>query len=148
MQHDLRTEIDIDAAPETVWEVLTRLDRYGEWNPFIVASQGDAVIGERLTNRMRPPGGKEVTFRPVVTVVEPTETFEWFGRLVLPGLFDGRHRFELSPTEAGGTHLVQSEKFTGLLVRFARKSLDAGTASGFDAMNVALKDRAEVARRP
>jgi hypothetical protein len=145
MQHDLHTEIDIDASPETVWQILTDFGRYEEWNPFIVSSEGAAVLGERLTNRMQPPGGKGITFKPTVTAVEPKETFEWLGRLVLPGVFDGRHRFELTATESGGTHLVHSEKMTGVLVRFMRKSLDTQTLSGFEAMNAALKVRAEAA---
>ncbi len=38
MQHVLHTEIDIEAPPETVWRILTDLERYGEWNPFVVSS--------------------------------------------------------------------------------------------------------------
>jgi hypothetical protein len=145
MQHDLRTEIDIDASPETVWEILTDFDSYAEWNPFIVSSTGNPVLGERLTNRMQPPGGKATTFKPTVTEVEPNQAFEWLGRLGVPGVFDGRHRFELSEAEAGGTRLVHSETMSGVLVPFMRKSLDTTTLSGFRAMNDALKARAEAA---
>ena len=56
------------------------------------------------------------------------------------GLFDGRHRFELTPTPAG-THLVQSESFSGVLVRPLRGFLDGGTLAGFRAMNEALRRR-------
>lgn len=49
-------------------------------------------------NRLQPAGGREATFKPSVTVVEPNTTFEWLGRFGLPGIFDGRHRFELTPT--------------------------------------------------
>ena len=44
---------------------------------------------------------------------------------------------------ATGTRLVQSEFVDGMLVRVMRKSLDTNTKSGFEAMNVALKARAE-----
>lgn len=142
MQHEIRTEIDIDAAPEVVWQVLTDLDRYRDWNPFITSSVGKTAVGETLVNRMEPPGGKPMTFKPRVTVVEEASVFEWLGKLGLPGLFDGRHRFELETTPSG-TRLTQHELFSGLLVRLMRKSLDGNTRAGFEAMNVALKERAE-----
>lgn len=148
MRHDLQTEITIDAAPEVVWDVLVDLDRYRDWNPFIVEASGTPAVGERLTNRLQPPGGRAMTFKPVVTEVEPNSVFEWLGRLVLPGIFDGRHRFELEPTSSGGTTVRHSEHFRGVLVRLMRSSLDTTTRAGFEAMNDALKTRAEtVARR-
>ena len=82
-----------------------------------------------------------MTFRPRVTVVEPGVALEWFGRFALPGLFSGRHRFDLSPT-ADGTRLVHSEAFRGGLVPILRASLDGPTQRGFVAMNQALAVRA------
>ncbi|MEM7275424.1 MAG: SRPBCC domain-containing protein [Actinomycetota bacterium] len=143
MRHQLHTEIVIDATPERVWEVLTDLADYHRWNPFVIESAGEVAVGQRLTNRIKPPGGRAQTFRPIVTVAEPAVTFEWLGRLGIPGLFDGRHRFDLEPTAGGGTRLVHREFFGGLLVRFLRSSLDTRVRQGFDAMNQALKDRAE-----
>jgi hypothetical protein len=142
MKHELRTEIDIEASPEDVWMILTDLPRYRDWNPFVVSSHGIVAVGQRLTNRLQPPGGKMRTFKPTVTIVDPPRTFEWLGHLGFPGIVDGRHRFELTATPTG-THLAQIEHFSGLLVRFIRRSLDEDTAAGFNAMNVALKARAE-----
>jgi hypothetical protein len=143
MRHELHTEVTIDAPPETVWAVVTDVNQYSEWNPFIVTATGEAAVGERLINRMQPPGGKAMTFKPTVTEVDVDQTFEWLGRFGLPGVFDGRHRFELSPTPEGGTRVVHREEFSGVLVRFMRKSLDTQTKRGFEEMNTALKIRAE-----
>jgi hypothetical protein len=95
---------------------------------------------------MEPPGGRAVTFRPHVTAVSTASTLEWLGHLGVPGLFDGRHRFDLIPTETG-TRLIQRETFTGLLVRPIRRTLDRGTVAGFEAMNAALRTRVLEARR-
>lgn len=143
MHYELRTEVAIAAPIEVVWATLSDLATYPDWNPFIVSVQGRAEVGERLTNRMQPPGGKAITFKPTVTVVEPAVTLEWLGRLGLPGIFDGRHRFDLAPSEDGGTLVTQSEEFDGVLVRFMRRSLDTKTMAGFEAMNAALKARVE-----
>ena len=142
MAHHLHTEIEIDAAPATVWTILTHLAGYPDWNPFITSSKGVVAPGERLVNRLEPTGGKALTFKPTVTEVDEGRAFEWLGKLGLPGLFDGRHRFELVP-HGHGTRLIQTETFTGLLVPLLRKSLDTGTIAGFRAMNIALKARAE-----
>ena len=138
MRHQLHTDIEIDA----VWAELVDLDSYSEWNPFVISSQGTVAVGEQLTNRMQSPGGKAMTLRPKVTVVEAERVFEWLGHFGLPGIFDGRHRFEIEPT-ATGSRLIQAEAFRGALVRFMRKSLDVQTVKGFEAMNSALKARAE-----
>lgn len=140
--HHLTTSIDIAAPPERVWSILVDLDRYTAWNPFIRSASGAVTVGARLAVRLHPPGGRPMTFRPTVTTAEPPRRFEWLGHLVVPGLFDGRHRFDLEPS-ATGTRLTQSEDFTGLLVPVLRRALDGPTRAGFEAMNAALKARAE-----
>ncbi len=143
MKHQLRTDIDIDSPPEAVWEILTDLERYEDWNPFIESAEGEVAVGATLSARLQPPGGRAMTFKPTVTEAEFAAAFEWLGRLGLPGIFDGRHRFELEATPSGGTHLVHTEHFSGVLVRFMRTSLDTQTVEGFRLMNDAVKGRAE-----
>jgi len=146
MRYQLQSDIEIEAPPAVVWSVLTDLDGYADWNPFVVSSQGSVAVGEKLINRMQQPGGKVMTFRPKVTEVEPERVFEWLCRLGFPGVFDGRHRFEIQPTPTG-SRLTQSEEFSGVLVRFMKKSLDTKTMQGFEEMNTALKTRAEAQAR-
>ena len=45
MRHQLHTEIEIDAPTETVWETLTKLENYPNWNPFIVSAEGTVAVG-------------------------------------------------------------------------------------------------------
>ena len=142
------TGIDIEASPDRVWEALTDLSDYHNWNPFVVTASGQVEVGSQLEVRIAPPGGGEMTFRPVVTEATYPMAFEWLGSLGVPGVFDGRHRFELEPVEAG-TRLVHSEEFTGILVPVLVRLLGQKTRLGFEAMNVAMKDRVEAkAHRP
>lgn len=145
MRLEIRTEIDIDASPQVVWNVLTELSDFHDWNPFMTSADGHVAEGERLDIRIEPPGAKAMTFEPVVTVVEDAQVLEWLGSTRVPGIFDGRHRFELTPSPSSGTRFVNSEKFSGFLVRFMRRSLDENSRQGFELMNAALKTRAEAA---
>ena len=131
--------IDIDAPADTVWAVVTDFARYPEWNPFMTIA-GKPSDGESLEVTIRP-GKRTMTFKPTVLAHEPGRQLQWRGRLILPGIFDGEHRFRVEPTGAG-SRFVQQERFTGLLVPFLGGMLK-DTSLGFVAMNAALKRRAE-----
>lgn len=138
----LSSTIEISASPDAVWAVLTDQSAFPEWNPFITTFAGELALGERLQVQIAPPGRRGMTFRPRVTAVEPGHRLEWLGRFVMRGLFDGRHSFELVALPDSGTRLIQSETFSGLLVRLSGSMLDS-TLEGFEAMNEAVKQRVE-----
>lgn len=141
----IETEIEIDAPVETVWEVITDLDAYHEWNPFIPTASGDPRVGERIRIRVEPPGSFGGTFRPRVEVHEPNRRLVWLGRLGLPGLFDGRHELAAESLSESRTRFVQRETFSGLLVPlFFRED---AVRRGYESMNAALKERAETRER-
>jgi hypothetical protein len=140
--------IDIDARPERVWQVLTDLSVYPEWNPFILRAEGRVQVGDGLTLRMRPVGGRAATFRPtVVEATEPTH-LRWKGRLGVPKVLDADHEFRIEALPNGRTRLTQDEHFSGLLVPLVARSLERGTLPAFAATNAALKERAEKALTP
>jgi hypothetical protein len=143
MAKQLRTQVDVDATPERVWQVLTDFAAYPQWNPFIVRAEGDARRGERLTLRMQPAGGRAVTFRPTVLEAAPGRRLRWLGNLLVNGVFDGEHSFTIEPLGEGRARLVQQEDFRGLLVPLMARSLDRRTLPAFEQMNQALKHRAE-----
>jgi hypothetical protein len=143
MAKQLRSEIDVHATPERVWQVLTDFAAYQQWNPFIIRADGEARRGRRLTLRMQPAGGRATTFRPTVLEAAQGRELRWLGRLLVPGLFDGEHRFTIRPLGDGQVRLVQQEDFRGLLVPLLAGSLDRRTLPAFEQMNQALKRRAE-----
>lgn len=139
---ELVTETVIDASPETVWETLLDFESYPEWNPFMRVT-GRPNPDATLVVEMHPPGKRASTFRPTVTYVEEAVEFRWLGHLFVPGIFDGEHRFELSDLGDGRTRFTQAETFRGVLVRVINGWLGDATREGFEAMNEALKRRAE-----
>jgi hypothetical protein len=143
MAKRLRTEIDIRATPERVWQILTDFDAYPEWNPFLVRATGTPRPGQRLTLRMQPVGGRAMTFRPTVLDATPGRRLRWLGRVLLPGLFDGEHSFTIDPLGEGNVRLIHAEEFRGILVPLLWRSLQRRTLPAFERMNQALRTRAE-----
>lgn len=127
----ITSTIEIDAGPEQVWQALTAGGM--EWNPFITSITGPLKVGGKLRVTFR----RGVTFRPVVTAIKPSELLEWVGKVGISGIFDGRHRFEISDTKGGRTQLTQSEEFSGILVPLLGRMITKTNAE-FDEMNAAL----------
>ena len=139
---ELRTEIEFEGTPQEVWDVLADLPAYAEWNPFIKKIDGEAKTGAKLEVRMEPEGERAMTFRPTVLSAEPGRELRWLGHLLVPGIFDGEHRWLIEDAGAGKVRFTQSERFGGILVPFLWKKLrDGGTAKGFRDMNEALARR-------
>ena len=139
---ELRTQIEIQASPESVWGILTDFARFAEWNP-LMNLEGPVSEGAKLRLRLGSPGKKVMELRPTVTRVIPNRELRWLGRLVLPGIFDGEHIFQIEPGTDGKVRFVHRENFSGILVPFFWKRLDSEVRKGFEDMNEALKARAE-----
>lgn len=132
--------VQIEAPPMAVWAILADLGRYQDWNPLFREASGEVGIGKRIRLRsVHPASGRTMTIRPKIVAAEPGAELRWVSSL--PGIISGEHNFALSPAD-GGTQLVQSESYRGLLVPFSGKTFAAAQAS-FRALNEALKKRVE-----
>jgi len=140
---ELYSEIRIRASPGRIWEILTDFPAYPDWTPFIREIAGRIEEGVRITADLRPPGGTGMKIHPVILKVVPERELRWRGSLFVHGLFDGEHVFEIRPTGGDSCLFVQHEYFSGLLLPLLENLLKNSTAEGFDAMNRALKARAE-----
>lgn len=99
-----------DAPRFIVWEVLSDLDRWPEWNPSIRSMylQGPLREGARFDWNA---GGLPV--RSIVQQFEPDSRIAWTGRS--PGI-RARHLWHLSD-EGPGTRIETAESFSGWLAR-------------------------------
>lgn len=140
---NIRTEIDIDASAERVWNLLTDFASFPEWNPFIRSAIGKAKSGERIEINLQPAGARSMKFKPVIIKAEPNHELRWLGHLWIHGLFDGEHIFTIEPLGVNRVHFIQQELLSGLLVPIFSHSLETNTKRGFEEMNHALKVRAE-----
>ena len=140
---ELNTEIEIKASSEAVWNLLTDTFRFPEWNPFIRRLRGELKVGQKLAVYIQPSGVRGMEFKPVVLKVEPHRELRWLGHLIIPGLFDGEHIFQIEPLGSGRVRFRQREIFSGILVPLLKNSLETDTHRGFNEMNQKLKELAE-----
>ena len=139
---ELSTEIEFDGTPQEVWTTLTDLQTYPQWNPFIEKIDGELTVGAKLDVRLQPADERGITMHPTVLAAEPGRELRWIGHLMIPGIFDGEHRFLIEEAGPGRVRFTQSERFGGIMVPLLWKKLrDGGTAKGFRAMNEALARR-------
>lgn len=136
------TQIEIDAPPEAVWDVLADTARYAEWNPYHVKVHGPLRVGEDLDVLIVKPNGDQVELAPTVMRIEPPRELTWGGGI--HGLFFGEHAFLIEPLDTARSLFVQKEEFKGLFVPFA--SLGS-IEEGYNQMNEALKQRVEAPPR-
>ncbi len=135
------TKIEIDAPATVVWDVLTDVGSWPEWDPYCdgVETKGPLALGRKLKafSKLSPGRG----FSVKVTELELGHRMVWTGGMPL-GLFKGQRTYALTPL-GGGTYFEMSEVFTGPMLKLIAKSIPDMTEA-FDAFAGGLKARAEV----
>ena len=137
-----RHEIEIKASAEDVWQVLTDLDAYAEWNPLLYQAAGKVVVGEKVALSAKT-ASNDMNFTCSVTHVEENQEFAWKFHVGLPFLFRGEHIFRIEPLDEQRVRFIDQEIFNGLLVPLQAKDLATNAKDGMIAMGEALKDRVE-----
>lgn len=141
-QRELKAEIEIAAAPERVWKILTDFSAYSIWNPYIYPAKGEARAGAQLELTLHP-GPKTITFQPIVLAAEPNRELRWFGRTFASGVFDREQSFTIETIDPHRVRLTSRELIKGFLTPFIGGLLD-DTQRGLEIMNQALRARADL----
>lgn len=140
---EVRSEIEINSYPESVWKILTDFATYDQWNPFINQIIGLPTEGSKIDIYIETPSGKNRKYSPTITKVEEGRELRWFGKSSLPGFLNAEHIFTIEELHPESVRFIQREVFDGLLTRLFGKGLDKDVMQGFQDMNEALKKRAE-----
>ena len=137
-----RNEIEIQSTQQRVWEVLTDLGKYPEWNPLLCRAKGKLIIGEKV-NLTAKSASNEMNLLCTVLTVEPNRQFSWKFHVVFPFLFRGEHIFKIEPIDEHKVRFIDREVFHGLLVPLQAKNLEMNAKPAMIAMGKALKARVE-----
>ncbi|MHB1729988.1 MAG: SRPBCC family protein [Leptospirillum sp.] len=89
MAREIETTIDIHAPVVDIWQILTDLQRYGEWNPLVVQAAGSLTVGQRLELSVQLPGSRPTHFSPMLIALVPEREIRWIGVLGVAALFAG-----------------------------------------------------------
>ncbi len=138
------TEIEIAAPPSKVWNILIDINQWQEWNPTINASQGYASPGS--THNITMIGESEGTngpkYNPKIIKLDKPNYFHWRAHMLAGFIFTNDKTIELKETSTG-TKIIHSEIFKGMLVPLFSGQMNKGVPPILNAMNKALKERAE-----
>jgi hypothetical protein len=132
------SEIEIDAAPEAAWEVLTAVGSWPDWNPDVKSVSVGGAIHEGTEFRWKAGAG---TITSTVEHVDAPRRIVWTGtsfgiKAIHVHTFEGRSRSTLVRTE---------ESFDGLLARLFRgrlqRTLDATLESELRHLKAEVEQR-------
>lgn len=140
---EVRSDVEVNSDPDSVWAILTDFAAYDKWNPFINKIIGLPKQGEKIDIYIQTPAGKKRRYSPRITKVEEGRELRWFGKSFLPGFLNGEHIFTIEEMQSGHVRFIQREIFDGLLTRLFGKGFDTDIRQGFIEMNDALKKRVE-----
>lgn len=124
-QVELANEIEIDAPPEKVWEVLVDFEKYPEWNKYYVhmeTFEDELKVGSKLRPHVLIPPDENPTKGTVaISKFDENKCFQIKRSL---GILTAVHTWDLEPTENGGTRVKRCEIVDGCIVGFIKGMLD------------------------
>lgn len=138
-----RTEpLQIDAPVDLVWDILTDLDAYGEWNPLTPEIRTDFTVGSPIDLQV-VTGGKPMEVSATVRAFDPPRLISWggsFGARWLSGFVREQH---LEPLGENSCRYHNVERLSGLLAPMMLLFLGRLTRRNFTSVATELKQRAE-----
>ncbi len=140
----IRSEIEIDAPPEPVFDILTDLARYPEWNPFTPQIDSTLEPGAAVRMRVRLRGDdKLMTQVEYVTANERPHKLCWGADIPLRFLIRADRCQRLERLPGGRTRYICTDDFSGWLTPVVMRFFGPAVQRGFDDCATALKKRAE-----
>ncbi|WP_297624669.1 SRPBCC domain-containing protein [Nocardia sp.] len=138
--------VEIDAPAELVWQVLTDVDKYGEWNPFVPSCQTTLEPGTPIDMQVRLIGPNPRKQREFIFSHTPGKEFSYRMKPV-PGLLRSQRQHILTALDDGRTQYESHFFIAGPLSPLVGGLFGSAMRKGFGGMTDGLKQRAESLRR-
>jgi hypothetical protein len=134
--------LDIDAPAAVVWEVLTDLPRYGEWNPFVIECRSTLVPGDAIDLRVKLRT-KPQNQREWMTEMVAGKRFAYRMKPFPLGALSSRRSHQLEDLGGGRTRYRSHMELAGWLMPLVRALLGPNLEHGFSSMSAAVRSRSE-----
>jgi hypothetical protein len=138
----LKAEIKIAAKVDQVWQTLTDFENWHEWNPTVKRVTGATSQGSTLKITMPGKASKDMSYPAKIVSLEPPTLLRWRAKMIAGFIFANGRLFELKEHN-GGTLLVNTEEFSGLMVPLMWNKLNQFVVPTLKKMNEALKAKLE-----
>ena len=137
------SEIEIAAPAQRVWEILTDLPRYPEWNPFTQKVESTLELGAEVHLHTRLRGEGLAHRIEYITEHVPGERICWGMTMGPRFVLAAKRRQILTPEGANRTRYLTDDTISGLLTPIVMMFWGEAMQRGFDGVAAALKKRAE-----
>jgi hypothetical protein len=139
----LHESVEIDAPAHTVWQVITDLDRYGEWNPFVVAAQSTLEPGEPIRMQVRLFASFTQPQTETVRTLEPERRL-CYGLGPMPlGALSSRRCHEIEALSDSRCRYTSHFELLGWISALVQMLMGGRLERGFAGNTAGLKARAE-----
>lgn len=138
----VETGVVIDASVETVWQVLTDIDSYPEWNEYSPSVVGDLVVGGIVTIQSHLGNAIEEVDNQV-DVLDTNKKLCWHSLNWYSELAQGTRCRIIEPLDGGGVRFRHHEIMAGPVSGTIADLFKVDILAGLNLMNAGLKDRAE-----
>jgi len=139
----VRAEIQIDAPPERIFDILTDLKSYGAWNPFTPRVESTLRLGDPVHLHVRLLGSRLSHRVEYVSRNERPVALCWGAAIGAPFLLRAERCQRLERIDERRTRFVNEDVLRGWLAPLAMRLFGPAMQRGFEDVAIALKQRAE-----
>lgn len=136
--------VEIDAPASIVWEVLTDLSKYGDWNPHCIKCESTLEMGAPVRMTLRNHWNKELTLAvEYLCAFEPERLLSWEDYWTEDWPYPARRDQVITRLGPARCSYYSTDAFFGETGIHVMRMAGPWVKAWFDSVARALKDRAE-----